>query len=150
MVTRVDGARLPSGPLLVLPVGDALQEPFWPEGLGINRGMHNALDAVWTAHHWPAAREAGVSKQMELVERRQALHEGKTLQMHGKNRSMLLGFRADNSRATSGSKPAMTYSPDPATRYNAPLYGSITARKSAGAAPAKPATTAEVDVIIKK
>ena len=34
-------------PLLVLPVGDALQEPFWPEGLGVNRGMHNALDACW-------------------------------------------------------------------------------------------------------
>ena len=24
-------------PLLVLPVGDALQEPFWPEGLACNR-----------------------------------------------------------------------------------------------------------------
>ena len=35
------------GALLVLPVGDALQEPFWPEGLGVNRGCHNALDAAW-------------------------------------------------------------------------------------------------------
>ena len=29
---------------LILPIGDALQEPFWPEGLGINRGIHNALE----------------------------------------------------------------------------------------------------------
>eukprot|EP00049_Salpingoeca_infusionum_P004427 m.79151 g.79151 ORF g.79151 m.79151 type:complete len:1531 (-) comp12559_c2_seq1:1806-6398(-) len=28
-------------------VGDALLEPFWPEGLGINRGFHTALDAIF-------------------------------------------------------------------------------------------------------
>ena len=28
-------------------VGDALLEPFWPQGLGSNRGFHSALDAVW-------------------------------------------------------------------------------------------------------
>lgn len=30
----------------VMVVGDAVLEPFWPEGLGINRGFHTALDAV--------------------------------------------------------------------------------------------------------
>ncbi len=33
-------------------IGDALLEPFWPEGLGLNRGFHTYLDAVrcpgWT------------------------------------------------------------------------------------------------------
>lgn len=28
-------------------VGDALMEPFWPEGLGINRGFLSALDTCW-------------------------------------------------------------------------------------------------------
>ena len=25
-------------------------EPFWPQGLGSNRGFHTALDAVWAVH----------------------------------------------------------------------------------------------------
>eukprot|EP00297_Palpitomonas_bilix_P003184 CAMPEP_0113871364 /NCGR_PEP_ID=MMETSP0780_2-20120614/2605_1 /TAXON_ID=652834 /ORGANISM="Palpitomonas bilix" /LENGTH=567 /DNA_ID=CAMNT_0000856753 /DNA_START=320 /DNA_END=2023 /DNA_ORIENTATION=+ /assembly_acc=CAM_ASM_000599 len=27
--------------------GDSLASPFWPQGLGVNRGFHSALDAVW-------------------------------------------------------------------------------------------------------
>jgi hypothetical protein len=34
----------------VFPAGDALQNPYWPQGLGVNRGFHNALDAVWAAY----------------------------------------------------------------------------------------------------
>ena len=34
----------------VLPVGDSLLEPFWPQGLGSNRGFHSALDAIWAVH----------------------------------------------------------------------------------------------------
>jgi hypothetical protein len=34
----------------VFPIGDALLEPFWPQGLGSNRGFHSALDAVWSVH----------------------------------------------------------------------------------------------------
>ena len=30
-----------------------------PEGLGINRGMHNALDACWAAGRWGEARAGG-------------------------------------------------------------------------------------------
>jgi len=30
----------------VFPVGDSLLEPFWPQGLGSNRGFHSALDAA--------------------------------------------------------------------------------------------------------
>lgn len=34
---------------LVFPIGDALQNPFWPQGLGVNRGFHSSLDAVWAS-----------------------------------------------------------------------------------------------------
>ena len=30
----------------VFPAGDAMVEPFWPQGLGSNRGFHSALDAA--------------------------------------------------------------------------------------------------------
>ena len=117
VVTGVDGTPLPpDSPLLVLPVGDALQEPFWPEGLGVNRGMHNALDAAHVAHQWRRAQRDGWAAR-ELVQLRQSLYEGKTLQMHGKNRAMLRGYRSDNSKGDSP-KPAYGYSPSPGTRYN--------------------------------
>ena len=32
---------------LVLPVGDALQEPVWTQGLGINRGFHTAMNQAF-------------------------------------------------------------------------------------------------------
>ena len=35
---------------LVLPIGDALQNPYWPQGLGVNMGFHGALDAIWASH----------------------------------------------------------------------------------------------------
>uniref|UniRef100_A0A7S2NAN0 [F-actin]-monooxygenase MICAL1-3-like Rossman domain-containing protein n=1 Tax=Haptolina brevifila TaxID=156173 RepID=A0A7S2NAN0_9EUKA len=31
----------------VFPIGDSLLEPFWPQGLGSNRGFHSALDACF-------------------------------------------------------------------------------------------------------
>lgn len=40
------------GKLLVVPGGDALQNPYWPQGLGINRGFHNVLDALWASYLW--------------------------------------------------------------------------------------------------
>ena len=36
----------PAAQVLVTRVGDALQEPFWPEGLGINRGFLHVLDCA--------------------------------------------------------------------------------------------------------
>ena len=50
--------RPPKRALLVLPIGDALQEPFWPQGLGINRGLLNALDASWVANAWQPDKES--------------------------------------------------------------------------------------------
>ena len=43
-------------PVLVTRVGDALQEPFWPEGLGINRGFLHVLDCADLVTSYAAAR----------------------------------------------------------------------------------------------
>eukprot|EP00730_Choanoeca_flexa_P014109 TRINITY_DN6044_c0_g1_i1.p1 TRINITY_DN6044_c0_g1~~TRINITY_DN6044_c0_g1_i1.p1 ORF type:complete len:1423 (+),score=361.94 TRINITY_DN6044_c0_g1_i1:32-4270(+) len=40
------------GQICVMPIGDSLLEPFWPEGLGINRGFHSALDAMWVLQRY--------------------------------------------------------------------------------------------------
>ncbi|KAJ3346645.1 [F-actin]-monooxygenase mical3 [Kappamyces sp. JEL0680] len=47
---------------LVLPAGDALQNPYWPQGLGVNRGFHTALNAIYIAHLW------GCRKEREWIE----------------------------------------------------------------------------------
>ena len=73
--------------------------------------MHNALDACWAAGRWGEARAGGDAAMSVLVRQRQSLYEGKTLQMHGKVRSMLRGYRADNSKGDSP-KPAHYYSPE--------------------------------------
>jgi len=41
----------------IFPVGDSVLEPFWPQGLGSNRGFHSALDAVWAVQ---VMRERGL------------------------------------------------------------------------------------------
>ena len=51
------------------------------------------------------------------MEERQYLYQEFTLQMHGKNRKMLKGYRADNTRVQS-SDACKHYSADPASRYN--------------------------------
>jgi hypothetical protein len=45
-IQRLENAAVVAGDVFVCPVGDALLEPFWPEGLGIMRGFMSALDAV--------------------------------------------------------------------------------------------------------
>ena len=86
---------------LVLPIGDALQEPFWPEGLGINRGIHNALDACWAANKWAIATR-DEERQAVLAER-QYLYEHYTAPLSGKNRKDL--------------QPDSAYRADPDSRY---------------------------------
>jgi len=44
------------GHLLVALAGDALVEPFWPEGLGVVRGFFGALDASWAVSRWAVGR----------------------------------------------------------------------------------------------
>lgn len=45
----IEKARVLGDRLLVLPIGDALQSPFWPQGLGVNKGFHSAIDGVAAA-----------------------------------------------------------------------------------------------------
>ncbi|KAI8802074.1 hypothetical protein BJ742DRAFT_912714 [Cladochytrium replicatum] len=49
----------------VLPIGDALVNPFWPQGLGVNRGFHSALDTVWASH---VLRTSGHNYNLALYE----------------------------------------------------------------------------------
>merc|ERR1712050_151616 len=48
----------------VFPVGDALQEPLWTSGLGVNRGFHSALNAVYAAL---LAREKNIVSAMDNI-----------------------------------------------------------------------------------
>merc|ERR1719401_3138705 len=45
-VKRLESPAIAVGSTLVCAVGDALLEPFWPEGLGVMRGFMSALDAA--------------------------------------------------------------------------------------------------------
>jgi len=87
-------------PQLILPVGDALQEPFWPEGLGVNRGIHNALDACWVANKWAMALP---KERKDVLKERKHLYSSYTMLLSGNQQSML--------------KPGAVYHADPASRY---------------------------------
>lgn len=117
VVRCVDGNTLaPHSRLLVLPVGDALQEPFWPEGLGVNRGLHNALDGAWVATKWAAARGSDELERLVLSER-EALYK-LTKQMSGRLRNMLKGYNRATGAPMSGSNAHTQYSADPKSRYH--------------------------------
>jgi len=44
-------------------VGDALLEPFWPEGLGIVRGFFSALDSSSAIARWAGGASREATKQ---------------------------------------------------------------------------------------
>ena len=79
----------------IFPIGDAILEPFWPQGLGSNRGFHSALDAVWSVH---VMRASGLDAA--LLER----NFWYDLMLQGPWQPGLL-------------KPAKGWSCDPVTRY---------------------------------
>ena len=99
--------------VLVTRVGDSLQEPFWPEGLGINRGFLHAFDcadlvagyAALRAQHDPAEIPRGACER--LLERREALY-AYTKRVSGANRIREL---------KGGTDGPFGYGVDPATRY---------------------------------
>lgn len=62
-------------PLLFSLVGDALLEPFWPEGLGIIRGFFSALDVCWAISQWAS----GASPESILLNVASTFAELKTL-----------------------------------------------------------------------
>jgi hypothetical protein len=65
----VDAAKMggaSGAQVLVTRVGDALQEPFWPEGLGINRGFLHVLDCADLAKQY--ANLEGQRQQRQAAE----------------------------------------------------------------------------------
>ena len=85
-------------------VGDALVEPFWPQGLGVNRGFHGALDAVAFALRFSrAVADGDASGALDALKDREfwyaVMHSG--------------AFR---SKAL---QPARGWTSDPLTRYAA-------------------------------
>ena len=102
---------------IVTRVGDALQEPFWPEGLGINRGFLGALDcADLIAHAMPlilsplGAPPSPIESYGGLMRRREELY-GLTKRLSGSNRLTELRSHLDAQRR-------FGYTFDPATRYS--------------------------------
>merc|ERR1712070_547536 len=53
----------PDDALLVALVGDALLEPFWPEGLGIVRGFLSAMDVSSALAKWAAGESREATRQ---------------------------------------------------------------------------------------
>mmetsp|Transcript_107240 Transcript_107240/g.201869 ORF Transcript_107240/g.201869 Transcript_107240/m.201869 type:complete len:106 (-) Transcript_107240:8-325(-) len=90
--------------LLVAAVGDALMEPFWPEGLGITRGFLGALDACWTMQDLKSC-DGDVK---ELIERQKKTF-GALRQLSAFTRGNLL---VENAKG---------FTLDPATRYKGNL-----------------------------
>merc|ERR1719201_2394189 len=66
-IKRLENAAPTLGGVFVCAVGDALLEPFWPEGLGIIRGFMSVLDAC-TAMSFLGGDEAGDRKAAALVQ----------------------------------------------------------------------------------
>ena len=96
-------------------VGDALQEPFWPEGLGINRGFLHAFDCADLAKRLADATRArggahfDVAAAARPIARREALFNV-TKQVGGSNRKTEL-------KPEKNKRKEIAYRIDPATRY---------------------------------
>eukprot|EP00050_Salpingoeca_kvevrii_P020863 m.103418 g.103418 ORF g.103418 m.103418 type:complete len:191 (+) comp9055_c1_seq3:1837-2409(+) len=88
--------------LAVFAVGDCLLEPFWPEGLGINRGFHTALDTVYVIQKCMPSGEIDDEKAMI------ALRETLYAKMKGLSAFTKTNIVHDNYRA---------YGLHPQTRY---------------------------------
>ena len=74
---------------LVLPVGDALQEPIWTQGLGINRGFHTAMNQAYACL---VARETQERSPLAAAVREScAVHEAVGKMKWGEGHSGLAG-----------------------------------------------------------
>merc|ERR1712139_705871 len=62
-VRRLESAATTVGDTFVCAVGDALLEPFWPEGLGIVRGFYSALDASSAIAEWTGGGSRDATKK---------------------------------------------------------------------------------------
>jgi hypothetical protein len=102
---------------LLFLVGDALQEPFWPEGLGVNRGFHSAFDVAWTLHRWA---RADVNLKELLQERESMFMAQKRIQGHEK-----IGFEVLR-------KDSKDFSADPSTRYSLQAFMTVPKKPCTG------------------
>eukprot|EP00927_Polykrikos_kofoidii_P072162 TRINITY_DN68312_c0_g1_i1.p1 TRINITY_DN68312_c0_g1~~TRINITY_DN68312_c0_g1_i1.p1 ORF type:complete len:676 (+),score=127.00 TRINITY_DN68312_c0_g1_i1:61-2028(+) len=91
---------------LVLPVGDALQEPNWTQGLGVNRGFHTAMNQAFACL---LGREKGIKA---AVEESVAGHKCVINMKWGMGNSGLAGSGGGNI----GLKPVKEWNSDPRTR----------------------------------
>ena len=99
--------------VVVTRVGDALQEPFWPEGLGINlEASYTRLTAPTWPRASPTSRAHGVAaaSAAALISRREALFNVTIKQVGGGNRKTELKPEVNKRRE-------VAYRIDPATRY---------------------------------
>ena len=110
--------------VLVTRVGDALQEPFWPEGLGINRGFLQVLDCADMIKHYLQARRdlregsgrvtpSTLDEALGGVVMRREFLYGCTKRISGTNRLSEL----KPPTAKSGGTTTVAYRIDPCTRY---------------------------------
>jgi hypothetical protein len=97
----IEKARVLGDRLLVLPIGDALQSPFWPQGLGVNKGFHSAIDGVAAA----------------LAAERQGAQQGVATQQFLHVVRNYVAFFEQQLTA-----PGTNWSTDPTTRYKRDLF----------------------------
>jgi hypothetical protein len=124
--TAADGNERRVGRLPVLPVGDALQNPYWPQGLGVNRGFHTAVDAVWMAY---TRVTTGDDTTAEL----ERAHAFRTMQWRTFNPALV--------------QPGAQWQVDPLTRYAAALQKSMHMHDLEHRAPAPSVPTRYRDAI---
>ena len=113
--------------VLVTRVGDALQEPFWPEGLGINRGFLHCFDcadllqgyAALLHTHGRQVQPPGIDAEAKAAKRAAATN---ALLQRREELFTLVKRVSGTNRLTElkptrqGNKP-VSYAIDPATRY---------------------------------
>ncbi len=98
--------------VLVTRIGDALQEPFWPEGLGVNRGFLHAFDCVEMVQ--------GFAGHLSRVWHGEVSDTSEELQKIIDYRRGLFNIAKSvngNSRAQLKPEETSTYEVDPKTRY---------------------------------
>merc|ERR1712187_168789 len=66
-IQRLEKPAVIAGDTFVCPGGDALLEPFWPEGLGIMRGFMSALNAVAAIVVYASGQRDAALKQVQAT-----------------------------------------------------------------------------------
>jgi hypothetical protein len=97
--------------LFVANIGDALMEPFWPEGLGIIRGFLSVLDVCAAAKHWADLNND--ARAVGFPEENQKMVSGRFMECYSELKS-LNGFARNTILNCDQEK---NWRLDPGTRY---------------------------------